>query len=198
MPPGYRESTFRASTKSEKRAEARLHIIVLPINPSGHLHHSLHYVSFVQMGARSFCSTSHLRPSAACWLSCTYRGLFKRVLGRWHAGTLRRFSVQTGVIMLEYINQLRAKGHTIVNAAVEGAVLRTSPHHDEKPLLVATLGLLPAALSHGNRLRFAAPFCHCHCGRPDFRPAIEHRSLTDVLCLDRQGRRPPPGAGGGS
>ena len=56
-------------------------------------------------------------------------------------------SVQTGVIMLEYINQLRAKGHSIIDAAVEGAVLRTSPH----PLmtsLVATFGLVPAALSH--------------------------------------------------
>src|ERR1022692_2516501 len=33
-------------------------------------------------------------------------------------------SVQTGVIMLEYINQLRARGHDIEEAAVEGAVLR--------------------------------------------------------------------------
>ncbi len=32
--------------------------------------------------------------------------------------------VQTGVIMLEYINQMRARGHDIVNSAVEGAVLR--------------------------------------------------------------------------
>src|SRR5262249_59176881 len=29
-------------------------------------------------------------------------------------------SVQTGVIMLEYINQLRARGHSVVDAAVEG------------------------------------------------------------------------------
>ncbi|MGA2575592.1 MAG: CusA/CzcA family heavy metal efflux RND transporter, partial [Bryobacteraceae bacterium] len=32
--------------------------------------------------------------------------------------------VQTGVIMLEYINQLRARGHSVMDAAVEGAVLR--------------------------------------------------------------------------
>ena len=55
-------------------------------------------------------------------------------------------SVQTGVIMLEYINQLRARGHTIVDAAVEGAVLRLRPIM--MTMLVATLGLLPAALSH--------------------------------------------------
>jgi cobalt-zinc-cadmium resistance protein CzcA len=56
-------------------------------------------------------------------------------------------SVQTGVIMLEYINQMRARGHTIEDAAVQGAVLRLRPIM--MTMLVATLGLLPAALSHG-------------------------------------------------
>ena len=56
-------------------------------------------------------------------------------------------SVQTGVIMLEYINQLRARGNSIEDAAVEGAVLRLRPIM--MTMLVATLGLLPAALSHG-------------------------------------------------
>jgi cobalt-zinc-cadmium resistance protein CzcA len=63
-------------------------------------------------------------------------------------------SVQTGVIMIEFINQLRArrKGmevstqEHIIEAAVEGAVLRLRPIM--MTLLVATLGLLPAALSH--------------------------------------------------
>ncbi|MGA2594578.1 MAG: CusA/CzcA family heavy metal efflux RND transporter [Bryobacteraceae bacterium] len=56
-------------------------------------------------------------------------------------------SVQTGVIMLEYINQLRRRGYTIDEAAVEGAVLRLRPII--MTMLVATLGLLPAAVSHG-------------------------------------------------
>jgi cobalt-zinc-cadmium resistance protein CzcA len=55
-------------------------------------------------------------------------------------------SVQTGVIMLEYINQLRARGYTVANAAVEGAVLRLRPIMIT--MLVATFGLLPAAFSH--------------------------------------------------
>jgi cobalt-zinc-cadmium resistance protein CzcA len=55
-------------------------------------------------------------------------------------------AVQTGVIMLEYINQLRALGRTIEDAAVEGAVLRLRPIMMTS--LVATLGLLPAAMSH--------------------------------------------------
>jgi cobalt-zinc-cadmium resistance protein CzcA len=55
-------------------------------------------------------------------------------------------SVQTGVIMLEYINQLRARGYTPAGAAIEGAVLRLRPIM--MTMLVATLGLLPAAMSH--------------------------------------------------
>ncbi len=56
-------------------------------------------------------------------------------------------SVQTGVIMLEYINQMRVRGHSVEESAVEGAVLRLRPIM--MTMLVATLGLLPAATSHG-------------------------------------------------
>jgi cobalt-zinc-cadmium resistance protein CzcA len=55
-------------------------------------------------------------------------------------------SIQTGVIMVEYINQLRARGLSIENAAIEGATRRLRPIM--MTMLVATLGLLPAALSH--------------------------------------------------
>jgi cobalt-zinc-cadmium resistance protein CzcA len=55
-------------------------------------------------------------------------------------------SVQTGVIMVEYINQLRARGLPVVEAAIEGAVRRLRPIM--MTMLVATLGLLPAAMSH--------------------------------------------------
>jgi cobalt-zinc-cadmium resistance protein CzcA len=56
-------------------------------------------------------------------------------------------SVQTGVIMVEYINQLRARGHSIFDAAKQGAVQRFRPIL--MTMLVASLGLVPAALSHG-------------------------------------------------
>jgi cobalt-zinc-cadmium resistance protein CzcA len=56
-------------------------------------------------------------------------------------------SVQTGVIMLEYMNQLRVRGYSVEESAVEGAVLRLRPIM--MTMLVATLGLLPAATSHG-------------------------------------------------
>ena len=54
-------------------------------------------------------------------------------------------SVETGVIMLEYINQLRVRGYSIEDSAIEGAVLRLRPIM--MTMLVATLGLLPAAVS---------------------------------------------------
>ena len=56
-------------------------------------------------------------------------------------------SVQIGIIMVVYINQLRVRGKPIIEAAVEGAVLRLRPIM--MTMLVATLGLLPAATSHG-------------------------------------------------
>ena len=55
-------------------------------------------------------------------------------------------SVQVGVIMVEYINQLRARGKTVLDAAIEGATLRLRPIL--MTMLVATFGLLPAAMSH--------------------------------------------------
>jgi len=79
----------------------------------------------------------------ALWFSGTHFSVSSGV------GFLALFgvSVQIGVIMVEYINQLRARGYDIENAAVEGAVLRLRPI--TMTMLVATLGLLPAALSHG-------------------------------------------------
>ena len=55
-------------------------------------------------------------------------------------------SVEIGVIMVEYINQLRTRGMSPREAAREGALLRLRPIM--MTMLVATLGLLPAAMSH--------------------------------------------------
>jgi cobalt-zinc-cadmium resistance protein CzcA len=55
-------------------------------------------------------------------------------------------SVEIGVILVEYINQLRTRGMPVRDAAKEGAALRLRPIM--MTMLVATLGLLPAAMSH--------------------------------------------------
>jgi cobalt-zinc-cadmium resistance protein CzcA len=54
--------------------------------------------------------------------------------------------VQTGVIMIEYMNQFRARGHSIEEAAIQGAVRTLRPIM--MAMLVATLGMVPAAMSH--------------------------------------------------
>src|SRR6185312_13565540 len=81
--------------------------------------------------------------------SFKWAGLVMTTVAIAPIGALALFgvSVQTGVIMIEYINQLRARGHSIEDAAVEGAVLRLRPIM--MTMLVATLGLLPAAMSTG-------------------------------------------------
>ncbi|MFT3924882.1 MAG: CusA/CzcA family heavy metal efflux RND transporter [Myxococcales bacterium] len=56
-------------------------------------------------------------------------------------------SVQTGVILISYINELRAEGMSVDQAIEQGVDLRLRPMM--MTALVATLGLLPAALSHG-------------------------------------------------
>jgi cobalt-zinc-cadmium resistance protein CzcA len=79
----------------------------------------------------------------ALWLTGTHFSVSSGI------GFLALFgvSVQTGVILVEYMNQLRLHGHSLTYAACEAAVLRLRPIM--MTMLVATLGLLPAALSHG-------------------------------------------------
>ncbi len=98
-------------------------------------------------------------------------------------------SVQTGVIMIEYINQLRARGFAIADAAVEGAVLRLRPIL--MTMLVATLGLLPAALSHGIGSDSQRPVRHRDRRRPGGRYASKHLPAAHFVCVDRRGTRYP-------
>ncbi len=65
-------------------------------------------------------------------------------------------SIQIGMIMLEYINQLRARGYSIENAAAEAARVRLRPIL--MTMLVDILGLLPAALSHAIGSNAQRPF----------------------------------------
>jgi cobalt-zinc-cadmium resistance protein CzcA len=56
-------------------------------------------------------------------------------------------SVETAVIDVSYINKLRTQGDDILKATFEGSLIRLRPIM--MTALVACLGLLPAALSHG-------------------------------------------------
>jgi heavy metal efflux system protein len=143
LPRGY-HIDWAGEYESEKRAEARL-LVIVPLTVL--VIFGILYAMF-----RSFKWAVLLLANVAM---APIGGLLALLITGTHfsvssgVGFLALFgvSVQTGVIMLEYINQLRAGGHTIEDAAVDGAVLRLRPIM--MTMLVATLGLLPAALSRG-------------------------------------------------
>ena len=104
-------------------------------------------------------------------------------------------SVQTGVIMLEYINQLRARGYTVADAAVEGAVLRLRPIM--MTMLVATLGLLPAAMSHAIGSDSQRPFAIVIVGGLMAALALSIFLLPTLYVWIAQRRRQAAGTGSG-
>ncbi|MFC5863291.1 efflux RND transporter permease subunit [Acidicapsa dinghuensis] len=151
LPPGY-HTEWAGEYQSQKRANKRLALVV-PITLMGIflilyvMFHSLKWAFLVMASV----SMSSIGGPLALFMTHTNFSVSSGV------GFLALFgvSVQTGVIMLEYINQLRARRKgmqedhksNIIEAAIEGAVLRLRPIM--MTMLVATLGLTPAALSHG-------------------------------------------------
>ena len=141
LPTGYKIS-WAGEYESQKRANRRL-MIILPITILViyiilySMFHSFKWASLMLANM----AMAPLGGLLALLLTGTHMSVSSGV------GFLALFGVcvQTGVIMLEYINQLRARGNSIIDAAVEGAVLRLRPIM--MTTLVATLGLLPAALS---------------------------------------------------
>jgi cobalt-zinc-cadmium resistance protein CzcA len=142
LPQGYRID-WEGEYESQKRADARL-LIVIPITIL--IIYIILYTMF-----KSFKWATLIMVNIAV---APIGGLFALLITGTNfsvssgVGFLALFGVcvQTGVIMLEYINQLRARRYSVEDAAVEGAVLRLRPIM--MTMLVATLGLLPAALSH--------------------------------------------------
>jgi cobalt-zinc-cadmium resistance protein CzcA len=142
LPTGY-HLKWEGEYASQKRANARL-LIVLPITIL--IIFIILYTMF-----KSFKWTMLIMANVAIapvggLLALLFTGTNFSVSSGVGFLALFGVSVQTGVIMLEYINQLRVRRYTIEDAAVEGAVLRLRPIM--MTMLVATLGLLPAAMSH--------------------------------------------------
>jgi len=158
LPRGY-HIDWEGEYESQKRAQARLQVVV-PMTIL--VIFLILYTMFrspkwaglilVTVAMASFGGV------LALWVSRTHFSVSSGV------GFLALFgvSVQTGVIMLEYINQLRARGHSIEDSAIEGAVLRLRPIM--MTMLVATLGLLPAALSHAIGSDSQRPFAIVNVG----------------------------------
>jgi heavy metal efflux system protein len=142
LPRGY-HINWEGEYESEKRADARL-LIILPL--------TVFFIFMIIYGAFGSAKWAclHLINVAVARVG----GLLALYITGTHfsvssgVGFMALFgvSIQTGVIMVEYINQLRARGRAIEEAAIEGAVRRLRPIM--MTMLVATLGLLPAAMSH--------------------------------------------------
>jgi cobalt-zinc-cadmium resistance protein CzcA len=142
MPRGYRID-WEGEYESQKRADARL-LVIVPL--------TIFIIFMIIYGA--FGSAKWACLNLVNVLVARIGGLLALVATGTHfsvssgVGFLALFgvSVQTGVIMVEYINQLRARGLSITDAAIKGATRRLRPIM--MTMLVATLGLLPAAMSH--------------------------------------------------
>jgi cobalt-zinc-cadmium resistance protein CzcA len=143
LPTGY-TIDWAGEYESEKRSQRRL-LIVLPLTIL--LIFSILYNMFKSLKWALLIMTNIAMAPIGGLLALLVTGTHFSVSSGVGFLALFGVSVQIGVIMVEYINQLRARGYEVEEAAVEGAVLRLRPI--TMTMLVATLGLLPAALSHG-------------------------------------------------
>ena len=142
LPRGYHFG-WEGEYESEKRAEARL-LVIVPLTVL--LIFLILYTMFRSFKWAMLIMANVVLARIGGLLALLITGTHFSVSSGVGFLALFGVSVQTGVIMLEYINQLRARGHSIEDSAIEGAVLRLRPIL--MTMLVATLGLLPAAMSH--------------------------------------------------
>ena len=143
LPRGYHIG-WEGEYQSQKRAEARL-LIIVPLTVL--LIFVILYTMFNSLKWALLIMVNVAMARIGGLLALLFTGTNFSVSSGVGFLALFGVSVQTGVIMLEYINQMRVRGHSVQEAAVEGAVLRLRPIM--MTMLVATLGLLPAAMSHG-------------------------------------------------
>jgi heavy metal efflux system protein len=143
LPRGYHIG-WEGEYQSEKRAEARL-LIIVPLTVL--IIFAILYTMFKSFKWALLIMLNVAMARVGGLLALLLTGENFSVSSGVGFLALFGVSVQTGVIMLEYINQMRVRGHTVEESAIEGAVLRLRPIM--MTMLVATLGLLPAAMSHG-------------------------------------------------
>ncbi len=142
LPRGY-HIDWEGEYESQKRAQARL-LLIVPLTIL--VIFMIIYSMFRSPKWAALILATVAMASAGGMLALLITGTHFSVSSGVGFLALFGVSVQTGVIMLEYINQLRARGGSIEESAIDGAVLRLRPIM--MTMLVATLGLLPAALSH--------------------------------------------------
>jgi len=143
LPPGYRLE-WAGEYESQQRSQRRLMIIV-PLTLL--IIFVILYTLFTSMKWAVLILLNVAMAPIGGILALYFSGTNFSVSSGVGFLALFGVSVQTGVILVEYINQLRARGHPILYAAKEGSILRFRPIL--MTMLVASLGLVPAATSHG-------------------------------------------------
>ena len=143
LPPGYRLE-WAGEYESAKRSQRRL-AIVIPLTLL--LIFVILYTMFTSVKWASLILLNVAMAPIGGILALYFTGTNFSVSSGVGFLALFGVSVQTGVILVEYINQLRSRGHEILYAAREGSILRFRPIL--MTMLVASLGLVPAATSHG-------------------------------------------------
>ena len=143
LPTGY-HTVWAGEYQSKQRADARLAIIV-PLTIL--LIYGILYLMFGSFKWASLILVNVALAPVGGLLALLFTHTNISVSSSVGFLALFGVSVQTGVIMLEYMNQMRVAGHSVEESAIEGAVLRLRPIL--MTMLVATLGLIPAALSRG-------------------------------------------------
>jgi cobalt-zinc-cadmium resistance protein CzcA len=98
-------------------------------------------------------------------------------------------AVLNGVVMVSYFNQLRDEGATIFNAVVQGALLRLRTVM--MTALLAMLGLLPMALSHGIGSETQKPLAIVIIGGLISATLLTLIVLPTLYCLFEREQKPP-------
>jgi heavy metal efflux system protein len=142
LPPGYHVD-WSGEFESQRRAEARLAVIV-PMTVFAifavlyFMFDSLKWALIIMVNV----ALARIGGVLALFVTGTNFSVSSGI------GFLAVFgvSIQTGVLLVSYINQMRRNGMSIRDAVIEGSCLRLRPIM--MTALVATFGLIPAAMSH--------------------------------------------------
>lgn len=152
LPPGYR-MTWGGQFENQRRAMERLEVIV-PLS-------LLMIALLLFMAFRSMAKAGlilMLLPFTVIggFAGLALAGLHMSISAAVGFIALAGISVQNGVIMVEEIMRFLREGEDMTDAVIDGAVLRLRPILMTG--LMAGLGLLPAALSHGIGSETQRPF----------------------------------------
>ncbi len=152
LPPGYR-MVWTGAFENEQRAVHRLAVVV-PVTIL-----AIFFLLFTAFDSGKFATLILLNvPFAAVGglLALLAVGLDLSVSAMVGFIALFGVSIQSGVLLVERVRELRRLGKPLREAVVEGSVSRVRPVM--MTALMAALGLLPAAISTGVGAETARPF----------------------------------------